>query len=112
MQVSTLNGKRLLASVLGTAIVLSFSTFAYSCPLAVQEMSDESGVGQEKQDDEDGGESKGDESPPKKPEKKAPPGTSIGEKIKDIIGEDVEGEEFSLSDYEGKVIMLDFWGDW
>jgi glutathione peroxidase-family protein len=30
----------------------------------------------------------------------------------EITGEDIDGEEFALSDYEGKVIMLDFWGHW
>ena len=30
----------------------------------------------------------------------------------DIIGVDMDGTAFKLSDYKGKVIMLDFWGDW
>jgi len=30
----------------------------------------------------------------------------------DIMGVDLDGVEFSLSDYKGKVIFLDFWGDW
>ena len=30
----------------------------------------------------------------------------------DIVGVDLDGVEFKLSDYKGKVIFLDFWGDW
>ena len=30
----------------------------------------------------------------------------------EIEGEDVDGTGFKLSDYRGKVILLDFWGDW
>ncbi len=30
----------------------------------------------------------------------------------DITGIDMDGTPFKLSDYKGKVIMLDFWGDW
>ncbi len=37
---------------------------------------------------------------------------SPGAKVMDIVGTDLAGEEFSLSDYHGKVIFLDFWGDW
>lgn len=36
----------------------------------------------------------------------------IGMKVPDISGEDIDGVEFKLSDYEGKVVMIDFWGDW
>ena len=36
----------------------------------------------------------------------------IGRVAPDIEGEDLDGVEFKLSDYRGKVIMLDFWGDW
>ncbi|HMP17751.1 MAG TPA: protein kinase, partial [Gemmatales bacterium] len=35
-----------------------------------------------------------------------------GNKLPDIVGEDLEGSNFRLSDYEGKVILLDFWGYW
>ena len=35
-----------------------------------------------------------------------------GMKAPDIVGVDLFGEEFRLSDYAGKVVMLDFWGDW
>jgi hypothetical protein len=30
----------------------------------------------------------------------------------EIAGEDLDGVAFKLSDYKGKVIFLDFWGDW
>lgn len=36
----------------------------------------------------------------------------IGMKVPDIEGEDIDGVEFKLSDYEGKVVVIDFWGDW
>ena len=36
----------------------------------------------------------------------------IGMKVPDIEGEDIDGTEFKLSDYKGKVVMIDFWGDW
>jgi hypothetical protein len=36
----------------------------------------------------------------------------IGKLAPEIEGEDLEGKKFKLSDYRGKVVMLDFWGDW
>jgi hypothetical protein len=30
----------------------------------------------------------------------------------DIIGGDLDGVEFALSDYRGKIVVIDFWGDW
>jgi len=30
----------------------------------------------------------------------------------EIEGEDLDGVAFKLSDYRGKVVLLDFWGDW
>lgn len=36
----------------------------------------------------------------------------INTQAPDIIGEDVDGKEFKLSDYRGKVVVLDFWGFW
>lgn len=37
---------------------------------------------------------------------------SIGCEAPDIVGADHAGEEFKLSDYRGKVVLLDFWGIW
>ncbi|MCH2179176.1 MAG: hypothetical protein MK106_10265 [Mariniblastus sp.] len=42
----------------------------------------------------------------------APPGTFVGSEIRDIEGRDFDGEDFTLDDYRGKVMMIDFWGDW
>lgn len=36
----------------------------------------------------------------------------LGVKAPDIVGVDLDGTPFQLSDYRGKIIMLDFWGDW
>ena len=36
----------------------------------------------------------------------------VGKEAPDIKGEDLDGKEFKLSDYRGKVVLLDFWGDW
>ena len=36
----------------------------------------------------------------------------IGKVAPEIQGEDVEGKSFKLSDYRGKVVVIDFWGDW
>jgi hypothetical protein len=30
----------------------------------------------------------------------------------EVEGEDLEGKKFKLSDYRGKVALIDFWGDW
>ena len=37
---------------------------------------------------------------------------AIGQVAPDIKGSDVDGKEFALSEYRGKVVVLDFWGDW
>ncbi|MBC8353732.1 MAG: redoxin domain-containing protein [Planctomycetes bacterium] len=37
---------------------------------------------------------------------------SVGRVAPDIEGEDAFGNEFKLSDYRGKVVMLTFWGHW
>jgi hypothetical protein len=37
---------------------------------------------------------------------------AIGKVAPDIEGQDVDGKKFKLSDYRGKVVVLDFWGDW
>jgi hypothetical protein len=36
----------------------------------------------------------------------------IGKVAPDIEGEDLDGQKFKLSDYRGKVVVLDFWGNW
>jgi WD40 repeat protein/S1-C subfamily serine protease len=37
---------------------------------------------------------------------------SIGKKAPEIVGSDVDGKTFKLSDYAGKVVVLDFFADW
>ena len=39
-------------------------------------------------------------------------GQAIGELMPEIAGFDLDGQPFRLSDYRGKVVVLDFWGDW
>lgn len=36
----------------------------------------------------------------------------VGCPVPEIEGEDLDGVPFRLSDYKGKVILLDFWGNW
>jgi hypothetical protein len=36
----------------------------------------------------------------------------VGKEALDIKGPDLDGKEFKLSDYRGKVVLLDFWGHW
>ena len=36
----------------------------------------------------------------------------IGMVAPDIVGEDIDGVKFKLSDYRGKVVVIDFWGFW
>lgn len=37
---------------------------------------------------------------------------SIGKTIIDVAGPDLDDKEFKISDYRGKVILLDFWAHW
>jgi hypothetical protein len=37
---------------------------------------------------------------------------AIGCPAPEIEGEDIDGVPFKLSDYRGKAVMLDFWGNW
>ena len=30
----------------------------------------------------------------------------------EIADRDLDGVDFKLSDYRGKVVVIDFWGDW
>lgn len=36
----------------------------------------------------------------------------IGKVAPEVEGEDIDGVKFKLSDYRGKVVLIDFWGDW
>lgn len=37
---------------------------------------------------------------------------SVGMVAPDIAGFDLQDEKFALSEYRGKVVLVDFWGDW
>jgi hypothetical protein len=37
---------------------------------------------------------------------------ALGKTAPEIQSEDLDGERFKLSDYRGKVVVLDFWGHW
>jgi hypothetical protein len=37
---------------------------------------------------------------------------AIGKTAPDIAGDDLDGKPLKLSDYRGKVVVLDFWGHW
>jgi hypothetical protein len=37
---------------------------------------------------------------------------AIGKPAPEIEGEDIDGKTFKLSEYKGKVVVLDFWGHW
>jgi hypothetical protein len=39
-------------------------------------------------------------------------GLEVGDTIPEVDGKDLDNIKFKLSDYKGKVVMLDFWGDW
>ena len=39
-------------------------------------------------------------------------GVEVNDRAVNIKGKDLKGVDFQLADYQGKVIMLDFWGDW
>jgi len=44
--------------------------------------------------------------------KHSPADLAVGKVAPEISGVDVDGRKFKLSDYRGKVVVLDFWGDW
>jgi hypothetical protein len=50
--------------------------------------------------------------PTRPPAKPGEPGLDIGNLALEIDGEDIDGKKFKLSDYRGKVVVLDFWGNW
>lgn len=37
---------------------------------------------------------------------------AMGQVAPEIVGKDLDGLKFKLSDYRGKVVLLSFWGDW
>ena len=37
---------------------------------------------------------------------------AIGKQVPDIVGSDLDGVDFKLSDYQGNVVMISFWGQW
>ncbi len=37
---------------------------------------------------------------------------AVGKPVPDFTAKDIEGAEFKLSEYKGKVVLLDFWGFW
>jgi hypothetical protein len=37
---------------------------------------------------------------------------SIGKTAPEVEGEDFDGKKFKLTDYRGKVVLIDFWGNW
>ncbi len=37
---------------------------------------------------------------------------SVGKLAPEVEGEDIHGQEFKLSDYRGRIVMLTFWGHW
>jgi hypothetical protein len=37
---------------------------------------------------------------------------SVGKIVPEVSAEDLDGTKFKLSDYRGKVVLLDFWGNW
>jgi len=45
----------------------------------------------------------------KAPTGNVPEGVTVGKRAPDITGEDADGVKFKLSDYRGKVVLLDFW---
>jgi len=42
----------------------------------------------------------------------APESIAVGTFAPEIVGQDVTGKPIKLSDYRGKVVMLDFFGNW
>ena len=36
---------------------------------------------------------------------------AVGKPAPDVEGEDQDGQKFKLSDYKGKVVLLDFWSE-
>jgi hypothetical protein len=41
-----------------------------------------------------------------------PKAPAVSKEVPEIQGPDLDDKDFKLSDYRGKVVMLDFWGHW
>jgi len=41
-----------------------------------------------------------------------PADLAVGKPAPEIVGKDIDGKEIRLSDYKGKVVVIDFFGDW
>ena len=52
------------------------------------------------------------QSPATQPAGQPPVGLEQGQTAPEIKGKDVKGKPMKLSDYRGKVVVLDFFGDW
>jgi hypothetical protein len=39
-------------------------------------------------------------------------GIHEGNRAREIDGEDADGDDFKLSNYRGKAVLLDFWAGW
>ena len=50
--------------------------------------------------------------PPSPGPETAAPAASIGEPAPDFTLEDLDGEPFTLSDYRGEIVVLNFWATW
>lgn len=37
---------------------------------------------------------------------------AVGKEVPEVEGEDADSQKFKLSDYRGKVVLIDFWGHW
>ncbi|MBM4069042.1 MAG: redoxin domain-containing protein [Planctomycetes bacterium] len=37
---------------------------------------------------------------------------AVGQPAPEITGQDIDGAPINLSDYRGKVVVLEFWGHW
>jgi hypothetical protein len=40
------------------------------------------------------------------------PNLKVGKTAPEIVGQDIDGKKLKLSDYRGKIVLLDFWGHW
>ncbi len=47
-----------------------------------------------------------------RPSAEKPRTVEVGKPAPEIEGPDISGKAFKLSDYRGKVVVLDFWGFW